>query len=636
MLRIDNLSYRLGGRVLFDNASLRCPKAVKVGLVGANGVGKTTLFRLITGQIIPTEGTITIPKQTRLGWLEQHPIANPNCLVLDSVLAADQERANLLQAAEQTNAADEIAAIHTRLADIDAWSAEARAVAVLTGLGFTAEQHHQRLDDFSGGWQMRVRLAGLLFSAPDLLLLDEPSNYLDLEGTLWLQDYLSALPATVVLISHDRALLNGVVDAIAHLEQRKLTLWQGNFDGFLRQSNEHKVHQIALAKKQTEQRARLQRFVDRFRAQPTKARQAQSRLKVLAKMVDIAPPIDQRGIEFRFPMPQPVASPLLELTRATLGYRDPAQPEATPTVVLRRLDVQINAADRIAVLGVNGSGKTTLTKCLAGTLSLLSGTRQQSAKATIGYFTQNQTDALEQTESPLTHVQRMNPDVLETKQRARLAGFGFDAETMATKVAHLSGGQQARLALLLATYHAPHILILDEPTNHLDMLSREALAMALLDYQGAVILISHDFHLLNMVCDRVWLVGDGSVVRYQGDLTDYRHAVLNTPALPHQHKRNASKAAKTKHTSHPQNTPVHPDVYQQKAEKLVALLEKIDHYLSDPTLYQSGSATTDTERTKWQSQRERVARELKRVEDLWLEALEQIEQTEQTEQTNNQ
>ncbi|MFN6977231.1 MAG: ABC-F family ATP-binding cassette domain-containing protein, partial [Gemmobacter sp.] len=523
MLRIDDITYSVEGRPLFEGASATIPTGHKVGLVGRNGAGKTTLFRLIRGELALEGGSITLPPRSRIGGVAQEVPSSATSL-LDTVLAADTERAALMAEAETARDPARIAEIHARLADIDAWSAEGRASAILRGLGFEAEEQRRPCSDFSGGWRMRVALAGVLFAQPDLLLLDEPTNYLDLEGALWLESYLAKYPHTVIIISHDRGLLNRAVGQILHLENRRLSYYSGGYDTFAATRAAHIAVQAAEAKKQEARRAHLQSFVDRFRAQANKATQAQSRIKMLERMTPITPPEEAAKQVFTFPAPEELSPPIITLDRAAVGYGGPP--------VLKGLDLRIDQDDRIALLGRNGEGKSTLSKLLAGKLPAMAGQIVRSGKLRIGYFAQHQVDELHIDETPLQHVQRARMGEHQARLRARLASFGLTADQADTPVARLSGGQKARLSLLLATIDAPHLLILDEPTNHLDIESREALVEALTAYGGAVILVSHDMHLLGLVADRLWLVKGGKVEPYAEDLEAYRRMLLTAEAPP--------------------------------------------------------------------------------------------------------
>lgn len=518
MLTIRNLGFSLAGRPLFEDASAAIPTGHKVGLVGRNGTGKSTLFRLIRGELHPDSGEIETPKRARIGGVAQEVPSGPTSL-LDTVLAADTERARLLAEAGTATDAHRIAEIQTRLADIDAHSAEARAATILAGLGFDAEAQQRPCSAFSGGWRMRVALAAVLFSEPDILLLDEPTNYLDLEGTLWLENFLARYPHTVLVISHDRQLLNRAVSGILHLHDRKLTYYQGDYDTFDETRRARIAVAEAEARKQEAQRAHMQSFVDRFRAKATKARQAQSRLKALAKLKPIIVERDADIASFSFPDPEELSPPILRLEGAAAGYDGRA--------ILKNLDLRIDQDDRIALLGQNGQGKSTLAKLISARLAPIAGRVIAAPKLRIGYFAQHQVDELDIDATPLGHLQRLRPAEPPAKLRARLAAGGIGAEIVTTEVGRLSGGQKARLSLLLATIDAPHLVILDEPTNHLDIESREALVQALLAYSGAVILISHDAHLIELVADRLWLVKDGRVRVFEDDMEGYRRLLLS-------------------------------------------------------------------------------------------------------------
>ncbi|MEM8625658.1 MAG: ABC-F family ATP-binding cassette domain-containing protein, partial [Pseudomonadota bacterium] len=520
MLVIDRLSFAMAGRPLLEDASARLPEKARIGLVGRNGTGKTTLFRLIRGELGPDQGEVTLPVRARLGGVAQEAPGDARSLI-ETVLEADEERAHLLAEAETAEDPTRIAEIQARLSDIGAHSAEARAASILSGLGFDAPDQARPTAEFSGGWRMRVALAAVLFSAPDLLLLDEPTNYLDLEGTVWLEAYLARYPHSLMLISHDRGLLNRVPSHILHLHDRRLTLYTGNFDDFDRMRREKMALQAAGAKKQAARAAHLQSFVDRFRYKASKARQAQSRIKMLERMQPIAVEADSAVAPIRFPEPEELAPPVLKAEGVSLGY------DAAP--VLSRVTFRLDQDDRIALLGANGQGKSTLAKFIAGTLQPQAGRREASGKLRIGFFAQHQAEELVLGETPLDHMRRALPDELPAKLRSRLAQAGIGAEIAETKVSALSGGQKARLLLCLAVLDAPHLLILDEPTNHLDMESREALVEALNAYNGAVILITHDPHLVELVADRLWLVKDGRVTPFEEDLDAYRRLITATP-----------------------------------------------------------------------------------------------------------
>ncbi len=615
MLRIENISYAVEGRPLFDGASATIPDGHKVGLVGRNGTGKTTLFRIIRGELALETGDIALPRRTRIGGVSQEA---PSCDVslLDTVLAADTERAALLTEADNATDPARIAEIQTRLADIDAWSAEARAASILKGLGFDDDEQLKPCSDFSGGWRMRVALAAVLFSQPDLLLLDEPTNYLDLEGALWLESYLAKYPHTVIIISHDRGLLNRAVGAILHLEDRKLTLYQGPYDQFARQRAEKLALATAMAKKQEARRAHLQSYVDRFRYKADKAKQAQSRLKALARMQPITSPQEAALRAFTFPEPEDMSPPIINLEGGVTGYGD--------TEVLRRLNLRIDQDDRIALLGKNGQGKSTLSKLLSDRLPLMSGKMTRSSKLRIGYFAQHQVDELFVDETPLDHLRRLRPTETPAKLRARLAGFGLGPDQAETAVGRLSGGQKARLSLLIATIDAPHMLILDEPTNHLDIESREALVEALTTYSGAVILVSHDMHLLGLVADRLWLVSGGTVKAFEGDLEAYRSLLLarDKPA-----QKEKPKTAKPKRLSRDAVQALRTDLRkcEDRLEKLTDMHEKLSVKLADPALYDD-NRIEDLE--TWNRKFAEVVEAMQRAEALWVAAAERLEEAE--------
>ncbi|MFK7754825.1 MAG: ABC-F family ATP-binding cassette domain-containing protein, partial [Sedimentitalea sp.] len=568
MLRISDITYAVEGRPLFEGASAVIPEGHKVGLVGRNGTGKTTLFRIIRGELSLESGDISMPSRARIGGVAQEVPASATSL-LDTVLAADTERAELL--ADTSQDPTRIAEIQTRLTDIDAWSAEARASSILKGLGFDDAEQLMPCSDFSGGWRMRVALAAVLFAKPDLLLLDEPTNYLDLEGALWLENYLARYPHTVIIISHDRGLLNRAVGAILHLEDRKLTFYQGPYDQFARQRAEKLALAEAMAKKQETRRAHLQSYVDRFRYKADKARQAQSRIKALARMTPISSPQEAALRAFTFPEPEEMSPPIINVEGGVTGYGE--------TEVLKRLNLRIDQDDRIALLGKNGQGKSTLSKLLSDRLPLMAGKMTRSGKLRIGYFAQHQVDELFVDETPLDHLRRLRPTEAPARWRSRLAGFGLGPAQAETVVGRLSGGQKARLSLLIATIDAPHMLILDEPTNHLDIESREALVEALTDYSGAVILVSHDMHLLSLVADRLWLVSDGSVKPFDDDLEAYRTLLLarDKPAPK-------ADAPKPKRPSRDAINALRADVKkgEQRVEKLNDMRDKLAKKLADP------------------------------------------------------
>jgi ATP-binding cassette, subfamily F, member 3 len=519
MLTIDELCVRVAGRLLVDRASAQIPTGARVGLVGRNGAGKTSLFRAICGDIAIESGAIALPGRARVRRLAQEAPDGPESLIA-TVLAADEERARLLAEAETARDPFRLAEVQTRLADIGAHASPARAAAILAGLGFDASEQQRACAEFSGGWRMRVALAAALFAEPDLLLLDEPTNYLDLEGTLWLQDHLARYPRTVIIISHDRDLLDQAVDHILHLDRGRLALYRGGYSAFERQREERQALDAKLAKKQEAERRRIMAFVERFRAKATKARQAQSRLKLLAKLEPQAALVADEARPIEIPSPEKELSPpIIALDDVSVGYV-PEEP------VLRRLTLRIDSDDRIALLGPNGNGKSTFAKLIAGRLPPQAGRMVRAERIAVGYFAQHQLDELDGSGSAYTHMRRLMAEAPEARVRAQLGRFGFSGEAADTPVAQLSGGEKARLLLGLATFSGPHLVILDEPTNHLDIDARAALIAAINAYAGAVILVSHDRYLLDACAERLWLVAGGGVTPFDGDLDDYRREVL--------------------------------------------------------------------------------------------------------------
>ena len=518
MLHVNDMTYRVAGRDIFEGATVHIPPGHKIGVVGRNGAGKSTLLRLIAAEIAPDAGSVSVRRGARLAMVAQEAPGGEASL-LDTVLAADHERAALLAEAETADDPARIADIHQRLADIDAHTAPARAAAILAGLGFSADEQARPCGEFSGGWRMRVALAAVLFARPDLLLLDEPTNYLDMEGALWLESYLRSYPYTFLLVSHDRNLLNRCVGGILHVEQRRLTLYRGGYDDFESTRRARLALQDKARTKQQAQRQRMQAFVDRFRYKATKARQAQSRLKAMARMEPIASVMEERTIEFRFPEPTPRPSPIMTLDTIAVGYDGKA--------VLRDLNLRLDMDDRIALLGRNGNGKSTLAKLLSGRLKHLDGRMRRVAKLTVGYFGQHQIEELNPAHDAFAHMAELLPDATEAQVRARLGAFGFQQDRADVKAENLSGGERARLVFALICVDAPQLLILDEPTNHLDIDTREVLVQALNEFPGAVLLVSHDRHLVELVADELWLVADGTVVRYEGDLDDYQRLLLS-------------------------------------------------------------------------------------------------------------
>ncbi|MBV9996581.1 MAG: ABC-F family ATP-binding cassette domain-containing protein [Caulobacteraceae bacterium] len=613
MLRISDLVFDAYGRRFFDRASVSMPSGAKVGLVGRNGAGKTTLFRLILGQLSPGGGEIELPRGARIGTVDQELPATP-VSILETVLAADAVRAGLM--AELEHAAPEhLAEIYHRLADIEADRAPAKASEILSGLGFSQADLHRPMAEFSGGWRMRVAMAAALFSEPDLLLLDEPTNYLDLEGALWLEARLRKYPRTALIISHDRELLDHSVDAILHLSEAKLELYQGGYSQFERQRAE-RVRLAAATQAKTEaRRAHLQSFVDRFRAKASKARQAQSRLKMIARLQDAAPAIEAHVQPFLIPSPQKaLAPPLARLEGAAVGYGGPP--------VLSRLDLRLDPDDRIGLLGINGAGKSTFARLLAEDLVPAAGQVLRDKRMKTAWFHQHQIEALDPADTPLSIIRRRLPQAAEAERRARIAQFGFPAAKAETAVGALSGGERARLLLNLVAMDRPHLLILDEPTNHLDIDSRRALLEALTDYEGAVILITHDRSLMEMVADRLWLTAEGTVRPFEGDMEDYARLVIERARAP------AQPAAQARIRPPPPRRPPALGPLKRKLEaaeaalaRETAALAEVDAALADPALYARGPAET----AKISERRGRLAERLRQAEALWLETAEAYE-----------
>jgi ATP-binding cassette subfamily F protein 3 len=630
MLHINDLTYRIEGRLIIDAATAAIPAGHKVGLVGRNGTGKTTLLRLITGELHADDGSIGLPKGTRIGHVAQEAPGGETSLV-DWVLSTDLERHALLAEAETATEPERIAEIQVRLADIGAHSAHARAAAILAGLGFDATAQARPCHAFSGGWRMRVALASVLFLEPDVLLLDEPTNYLDIEGTMWLESYLKTYPHTVLMVSHDRDLLNRAVGAILHLDRGKLTLYTGGYDDFEEARRERQRLELKLKKRQDDERRRLQAFIDRFKAKATKAKQAQSRVKTLARMQPIADQVEDRVPAFSLPDPKKMlASPLLRLEKAAAGY-EPGKP------ILSGIDLRIDQDDRIALLGQNGNGKSTFAKLIGGRLAPLSGEAWGLSRVEVGYFAQHQLDELDPLATPYDYIVKMMPTATEAQRRTRLGTIGFGADKADTRCGNLSGGEKARLLLALTAFNGPHILILDEPTNHLDVDSREALIHALNEYQGAVILISHDRHLVDATADRLWLVADGTVRSYDGDMDSYRAELLAERGGRVRREAGVSAAgdpgseprasrADQRRLAAERRAGLAPlkkavDSAEKTVAKLTAELAALDAVLGDAAFYARDPAAAQ----KAAVERGQVAKRLAAAEDAWLTASEVYE-----------
>ncbi len=617
MLSIENLTYRIAGREILSGANARLPAGRRVGLVGRNGTGKTTLLKLIMGELASDLGSIERPSAWRLGAVAQEAPSSDVSLI-DTVLAADPERIALLKAAETETEPHKLGDVHARLEAIDAYSAPARAAAILAGLGFSAAEQIRPCKEFSGGWRMRVALAAILFAAPDLLLLDEPTNYLDLEGVLWLEDYLRRYRGSVLIVSHDRDLLDAVAEFILHLERGKLTLYAGNFETFVETRDARRALDAAFAKKQEAARRHMQEFVDRFRYKASKARQAQSRLKMLARLKPIESAIDEQIAPIRLPQPQAASPPLLTLEHVAVGYV-PGSP------VLQDMSLRLDPDDRVALLGQNGNGKSTLAKLFAGKLAPCGGEMVRARKLAAGYFAQHQLEELDGSLTPVETLSRLRPSLTLTQLRTQLGGFGLAADKAVTKVAHLSGGERARLMLALATLDKPNLLILDEPTNHLDIDAREQLLAALNEFQGAVVLISHDRRLIEGSVDRLLLVADGTVKPFDGDIEDYRVRLLGSRRNVAAREVKTNKAG-TRRESAGRRRQIKPlkdkaDAAETEIARLTQDIAALDGALAQPDLF----AADPGKAAELAKRRAATAEELQRAEATWLAAFEDYE-----------
>ena len=578
MLNLNGITVRLGGRTILDRATAALPPYSRIGLIGRNGAGKSTLMKVMIGSLEADDGSLEMPKGTRIGYIAQEAPAGDST-PFDTVLAADTERAALMIESEQEGLDhDRMAEVHERLIAIDAYTAPARASRILVGLGFDEDMQGRPLDSFSGGWKMRVALASLLFSQPDLLLLDEPSNHLDLEATLWLENFLKGYPAMMVVISHERDLLNNVVDHILHLEGGQVTLYSGGYDSFERQRAERAAQLAAAKASQDAQRAKLQDYVARNSARASTAKQAQSRAKALARMQPIAAMAEDPTLSFDFPSPDELKPPLVTLDLASVGYT-----EGNP--ILERLNLRIDPDDRIALLGRNGNGKTTLARLLAAQLTPMEGQMSSSGKMRVGYFTQYQVEELDGDDTPLEHMSHQMKGANPGAVRAQLGRFGFSGAKATTKVGKLSGGERARLALALITRDAPHMLILDEPTNHLDVDAREALVQALNEYEGTVVLVSHDRHMLELTADRLVLVDGGTATEFSGTIEDYTDFILGKgPAKEKVSKADRKDDKKAAAAAREAQAKLKRDVSDAEADlaKLEVVLSAIDRAMFDP------------------------------------------------------
>ena len=632
MLQLSNIFYSIQGKPIFEDASAVIPTGHKVGIVGRNGTGKTTLFKLIKKSLTPDSGKIEIPKYYKIGGVEQEAPACEKSL-LQTVLEADIERTQLLKEVDDCKDGKRITYIYQRLEDINAYSAEARASSILSGLGLDNEAQQRPCHEFSGGWRMRVALGAVLFSNPDLLLLDEPTNYLDLEGAYWLEKFLSKYQNTALVISHDRELLNKSVDGILHLSNHKLTYFSGNYEQFDSERRAILTQQQSIKKKQDAQRLHIQSFVERFRAKASKAKQAQSRIKILEKMKPINALVENAVTKFSFPTPAELRPPLVVINKGKVGYNG--------KIVLNRLSLRIDAEDRIALLGANGEGKSTLSKLLANKLTLMSGEYFATNKLRIGYFAQHQLEELSEKDSAYRHIMNLQPGMTEIELRNRLGAAGFKNDIVDLPVENLSGGQKARLLLLISTINAPHILILDEPTNHLDIESREALILALNDYRGAVIIVSHDSYLVETVADKFWLINNGEVSEFFGNMDDYKNFVtagkrqgkkISESAKESLLTHNSTNVKINKPTSRTQQKIIKNNIIQlrkrlRETEKQIEILEtekkEIENRMSDQSYYKK---TPNKEIALTSKKLMKIKSELEILENNWLQISEKIEQ----------
>ncbi len=618
MLNMNNLTYRIGSRLILEEASSTIMQGWKVGVVGANGVGKSTLFKLITKELALDGGEIDIANKTSVGMIRQD-LPDGDITLIDVVLAADEERADLLARSETETDPYKIADIHTRLNDIDAYMAPARAASILSGLGFKEEQLTDPMSSLSGGWAMRVALAAAMFSQPDILLLDEPTNHLDLEAIMWLESYLMTYPHTLVIISHDRELLNKCTDHIIHIENLKLNTYTGNYDQFEQERAERRGLQEKMHKKQQAHAAHLQAFINRFKAKASKAKQAQSRVKALEKMDMVGAVIADRSITFKFPQPEEMAPPLLSISQVELGYGDDES-------VLNDINERIDMDDRIALLGANGNGKSTFMKFIAGRLKPRKGEMTHTSKLRIGYFSQHLTDEMDVNSTPFLEMKALMKGQLESAVRGKLGQFGFGKTLQENKISDLSGGEKARLLFAFISYNAPHMLLLDEPTNHLDIDAREALVQALNAYEGAVIIVSHDPSMVERVADRLWLVKDASVHPYEGDLSAYRKMIIEDRKQEKKAKKpkkemSKQQLKKQKKEAARAKRKAFPELYAvvEKTERAFSVLNKqkkeYDKQMAEPTFYEDESKVRDV-----QFSYGKLLQDMEAAEAEWVEA----------------
>ena len=631
MLQISGLTYRIAGKLLLENASVTVPAGHKIGIVGRNGAGKTTLYKLILGELESDDGQIRIRKSAKVGQVAQEAPGGPETL-LETVLASNHEMVSLQAEAETSTDPNRIAAIHERLQDIGAYEAEARAASILSGLGFNDTEQRRSCSEFSGGWRMRVALACTLFTQPDLLLLDEPTNYLDLEGVLWLESFIKSYHYTILIISHDRDLLNQAASAIVHLENRELTFYGGNFEKFEKTYREQKLLKQAAIKKQTLEREHIQKYVDRFRYKASKAKQAQSRIKMLEKMEPLAALAEEHTVQFNFPNPEELAPPLISIDKCSVGYDGKA--------ILRNISMRLDMEDRIALLGQNGNGKSTFAKMLSDRLQPMEGEIKRSRKLSIGYFAQHQQDELDKDGTPLSHLAALMKGSTETQVRARLGGFGFGVDKAANKISTLSGGEKARLLFALMSFKAPQMIILDEPTNHLDMDSRQSLIHAINEYEGAVIIISHDSYLVEACADRIMVVENGGVRDFNGDINDYKAEVIGKKTAVKKKEKAEKKEIKAKtaveggnkkpkkQMSGAEKTHLRDKIreVERRVDYLTKEVDKYTRALGNPKLYNKNDPAAKRALQQFTREKKELEEKLEEAELRWIDLEERLNQ----------
>lgn len=627
MIQLQSIELRRGALLLFQQADLTVFPGQKVGIVGANGCGKSSLFAMLQGKLAPDAGKVSIPSSWTIATVAQETPA-VELSAMDYVLQGDEQLYPLLLKVRESHVDTDLVAVHHQIEALDGYRAEAKAGTLLDGLGFTGDMQQRMVKDFSGGWRMRLNLARALMKRAELLLLDEPTNHLDLDAVLWLEKYLANYAGTLLLISHDRDFLDAICDNTVHIEREKLTLYRGNYSQFERQRAEQMVQQQAMFEKQQRQVAHLQSFIDRFRAKATKAKQAQSRIKALERMTMLAPAHVDSPFEFEFLDPRALPNPLLKMENVRGGYGD--------TTILQSINFQLLPGSRIGLLGRNGAGKSTLIKLLSGSLAPQAGDLWFAAGVAIGYFAQHQLETLRPQDSPLQHMVRLAPQATEQSLRDFLGGFGFHGDKALSPCAPFSGGEKARLVLALIVYQRPNLLLLDEPTNHLDLDMREAIVMALQGFEGAIVVVSHDRHLLASTTDEFYLVANGKVAPFDGDLADY-YQWLQADARATQKAQEKTEATATpvvqqrkdqKRLEADLRNLVRPlkqkiEKLEQQQAKLTSRVAEIEQALGDSAIY---DASRKADLTKLLAEQTSQQQQLNQVEEEWFELQEQLEQ----------